>query len=810
MTNNSPQKYDYGTQLKTVPDNAPALPTTRNIRQPDNSWVNYEITHAWPYHNENGKVIFYVCRYETPQGKETLQLTLWEKSGSFKWNWKWYPRPLPSYNLHLLHRCPDAQVIIVEGEKCADTLQHLIDHSSFQGKIVVTTAPGGTGNYDKADWSPLKNKKKVVLWEDHDLQEHPEISEVLDRIYQPGHQGMRTVAGFMQKYNVPCRMVNPYGKNHPAKWDVADAILNDHWDIKQVLEFIKQNVEEPPENIPLPEEREYRQEPLQEPLPSETAEFFPIKCLGYDHGNYFYMPRNTRQITILTPSEHTGNNLTSMAPITYWETMYPSKGGPIWRNAANDLMRACERRGIYDVARVRGRGAWVDKKRVVLHLGDKLLCDGKQSGLDEIDSKYVYEHGGLLDFDTQTKPLGNHGAHKLLNICDALTWEREIYSRYFAGWIVLAPICGALPWRPHLWITAKSGTGKSWILDHILKPCLGNFKLSAQSNTTEAGLRQKLKCDSLPVTFDEIENENIESTRRIQHILELSRQASSESDTGILKGSQSGRAIEYKIRSMFFFSSIAVSLSQQADISRVTVASLMQPHDWTPEQKAEHFDALQQAVNSTITEEWCESLRARSIKLIPVIVENARVFARAAAKTIGTQRAGDQIGTLLAGAYSLASEKVIDLETATEWINQREWEEERATLETDDSTRCLDVIMQHIVKDGSREANISNLLHCANESLSDRTGMVDMPASDAVTVLAKCGIALGYEGGSYTIYISSSHTYIKQRILNGTPWPVGWNRILKRIPNTVDAGNRRFAGVQSRCIGIPWGVVFGD
>jgi nucleoid-associated protein YgaU len=30
-----------------------------------------------------------------------------------------------------------------------------------------------------------------------------------------------------------------------------------------------------------------------------------------------------------------------------------------------------------------------------------------------------------------------------------------------AGWIALAPICGAMRWRPHLWLTAAAGAGKA-------------------------------------------------------------------------------------------------------------------------------------------------------------------------------------------------------------------------------------------------------------------------------------------------------------------------------------------------------------
>src|SRR3546814_8012987 len=88
--------------------------------------------------------------------------------------------------------------------------------------------------------------------------------------------------------------------------------------------------------------------------------------------------------------------------------------------------------------------------------------------------------------------------------------------RSLAGWIAIAVICGALNWRPHVWLTGSSGSGKSWLLDNVIRPLIGAIAVYCQSNSTEAGIRQTLATDARPVLFDEAESEDAKAQVRIQ------------------------------------------------------------------------------------------------------------------------------------------------------------------------------------------------------------------------------------------------------------------------------------------------------
>jgi len=331
--------------------------------------------------------------------------------------------------------------------------------------------------------------------------------------------------------------------------------------------------------------------------------------------------------------------LLQLAPLSWWESAYPAREGFAVRAAANELIRACHRAGIFDPARARGRGAWLDEDRLVLHLGNRLLVDGIPHEIGSLPSACIYEQARPLDVRLG-EPLGPAEAARLMDVCMQVAWEdREGMGRLLAGWLVVAPICGAMPWRPHLWITSEHGAGKTWVLDNIVKPVLGPLALQVQSKTTEAGLRGELGLDARPVIFDEAETQNLRDRERLQQIPDLARQASSEHGADMLKGTQTSGVKRYRIRSCFAFSSINVGLAEAADQSR-TIVLPMAPSDDSVE-RDNGFARLKAIVAEIITPDFAGRFLARTLRLLPVIRANAAVFAAAIARQHGLRRLGD-------------------------------------------------------------------------------------------------------------------------------------------------------------------------
>jgi len=541
-------------------------------------------------------------------------------------------------------------------------------------------------------------------------------------------------------------------------------------------------------------------DPIDKPEPAPSGPSSPFRCLGYNGNGYYYLPRGTEQVSEIRKGSHTSPaELMSMAPLEWWEMAYPKgdKGGIDWHGAANDCMRGCERRGIYSPERERGRGAWYDKGKAVLHLGDRLLIDGEHTAISDHPSSFIYTKQAPLEHGADAEPADDNAAADIADLFEDLNWHKPVYAQMLAGWCLLAPICGALSWRPHVWITAQRGAGKSWVQDHVIEPLLGPAAMMVQGSTTEAGIRQRLKSDSRPIVFDEAESEDQRSAGRMQTVIELARQSSSDSTAEIIKGTVNGQGMAFRMRSMFLLGSVNVSLSQAADESRFSVLSLASPEKTSEE--AGRFEAFAKRVDNTLTPAVCASMRARAYQLMPVIRTNAKTFARAVAEVLGSQRIGDQVGTLIAGACAYHRSDEISLDDARKWVSEMDFSDAKEAEQVSDESACLQRILQSQVRfdseRGSLQRSIGEVVDCARGAES----MGGMLAADCNDVLKRYGLAV--EGSS--LVVANKHSEL-EKLLHGTPWAAGWRRILGRIEGACPTPNPyRFAGTQSRSVRIP-------
>ena len=268
-------------------------------------------------------------------------------------------------------------------------------------------------------------------------------------------------------------------------------------------------------------------------------------CLGYLDDYYFYQPHNTGQVTRLSRSGHVGTNLVALAPLEWWIAVAGNgKGGVEWLKAASNLFEFAVEAGQYDPERVRGRGAWWDGDRAVLHLGDRILADGKEHKLTEsvFKSKYIYERLGQLAAYGNAKPLDDESA-----LAVAFSNRKSIplgKPDFSTAYCRLGHACSYLR-RFRLEASHLAHCSRRlWQVRHpdrYIAPLLGDVQLAVVNNTTEAGIRQALRSDALPVVFDEAESNEKSDQIRIQNILSLARVASSESHAKTIKGSSTGR-----------------------------------------------------------------------------------------------------------------------------------------------------------------------------------------------------------------------------------------------------------------------------
>lgn len=787
----------------------------------------------WAYKDAEGTTTGYVARFDTPEGKEVLPLMYAESEGKKEWRWMGFPDPRPLYGLDKLAAAPNATIIVVEGEKCADAAQRLLPTA------VAVAWPGGSKAIDKVDWSPLKGRR-VLLWPDHHTEDrygekHPKAGQVKPWAEQDGNAAMLRVAALLAPIVEWVRWIEP-PSNAPHKWDIADAL---DWTKDQAVAYVKANV------IPVPS-IDAAPEPEQEPEPQDDAPPFdapppvdapppfdapfpgtpppfhpgddahndgpseddtpPFRYLGYDKNEsgqqsfYFYVHAAKKVLRFAATSLASVPNLITIAPLNYWEMHYPGKNGIAINAAVNALVQRSNSVGIYRSGFIRGRGAWMDAGRVVVHAGDRLIVDGRMVPLSDLQTRYIYELSEELDIATE-RSLDAKGAQALMEMCKLLNWERDISAYLLAGWCVIAPVCGALSWRPHIWLTGAAGTGKSWVFQKIVRVLLGNTALAVQGETTEAGLRQTLRHDALPVVFDEAEGEDRKAAERMQQVLTIMRAASTDDGGRMVKGSATGDAKTYHIRSCFAFASIGVQVSLSSDRSRVTILGLRKP---TGPDAAERWKRLQKLYAETMTPDFVAGMQARTIQLLPTLLKNADTFSAAAAAVLGEQRAGDQIGALLAGAYALHSSKAISYDEAVAWVKERDWSEERPSEDQRDEWQLFSHLMEELVRvdveRGTQQRSIGELAHISCGIVMD--DYVSMPL--ATQTIKRLGFKVDSdEQGKSWLFVSNTAATLK-KMLRDTPWSRNHNKILLRLPGAESVGSTKFAsGVQTRAVRLP-------
>ena len=529
----------------------------------------------------------------------------------------------------------------------------------------------------------------------------------------------------------------------------------------------------------------------------------PFICLGYDVDGYYYQPQSTGQVMRLAASSHGGMNLCRLAPLAYWETLFPSKRGVNWTAAASDLYAQQAVVGMFDADSLRGRGIWWDEGRCVLHLGDRLVVDGCLWPMTTpLNSRFRYQRAAALVGTGEAQPLSDEEALLVLAIADRFHWEVPASAMLLAGWLTLAPICGALRWRPHLWLSGSAGSGKSHLFERFCAVLLGDLARVFVGSVTEAGIRQTLRCDALPVLIDEAEGNEKEDQQRIQTILSLARVASSESRAAIVKGSPTGDVARYSIRSMFLLSSIASGLKQGADRRRFALLNLRNPSELSQQERETHWQALDQDLKELITPEFANRLIARTVGLIPVIRGSIAVCSRVAAAHFESQALGDQYGTLLAGTWALQSSRVPSAAEAQALIDGTDWSSYRQSTEVADERRCLNRILQHQLRVETHERSVVTrtvleLVELASTTMASPMEVVRV--ADAADLLGRHGMRV--RDGE--LLISNTAEAIG-RMLADTAWVTNWAPILGRLPGAKGSRVVHFRGVgSSRAVGLP-------
>lgn len=195
----------------------------------------------WAYRTPDDALAMYVCRFDPVGERKQVVPYSWcrHPDGTERWTWRGITgaakRPL--YGQELLSALPDADVIVVEGEKTADAGQSIMGNCA-----VVVTWMGGVETADRANVRALAGRR-VILWPDFDSQ-RDEDGELKPLHEQPGMRAMMHIAQALKGVARETHMVRYRVDDFAHGWDLADAQI-DGWDIQGVMQYMGENTGDP-------------------------------------------------------------------------------------------------------------------------------------------------------------------------------------------------------------------------------------------------------------------------------------------------------------------------------------------------------------------------------------------------------------------------------------------------------------------------------------------------------------------------------------------------------------------------------------
>ncbi len=357
---------------------------------------------------------------------------------------------------------------------------------------------------------------------------------------------------------------------------------------------------------------------------------------------------------------------------------------------------------IYDPAKVRGAGIWNDPEGIIYSTGRD--CYLLREGESVPRPVYPMRPDGTLYASESAKAgmpapadnaLTNAEGRAVYDMLAARSWGEAYAADMLAGWVMVAPLSGLLPIRPHLWINGESNNGKSALMKDLRAVHGGAHEYAKGAESTPTSLRNKADRIALPFYFDEVDTDGRHwKNERALDYASLLRIASDGDEGASRAGREEGTVKVARLRSCFCLTSIRNSLTHAQDYNRFCLLSLEKA-------TAAEIDALEarRAAGYALLERTDAPARliTRCMQQAGFILRNAKeITARLRAAGI-TERRSLMAGVLLAGRWALTDGG----EARAEYLSRCEAIAEAAEQHAQEDCRpeheeLLDVILSHL------------------------------------------------------------------------------------------------------------------
>ena len=737
----------------------------------------------YPYITADGELVSMVLRYGSlnPDGTPTKDIRQYTPRSQGGW---WCVGALnkdipaedrkidrfPLYRLpELLAGGPDEVVWFVEGEKCVDCVIDTPRPSGKKNPLSTSIIGGGAQrNLDKHDLAPLYGRRVFLIADADDS----------------GRKFMAMVGEHLRVHGSSVMYALPPGE---TKYDVADAMGEGGWESvgawMKEIGFVEYPPGVGPINVGTFIDDETGEVTTNKEAPVGISDTDYFRVLGLDQSGTIISIMNKRTQSIISrnaASIDAAGTLLLLAPLEFWEKVSERTGSFGQQNTrlriADALIRAAEEAGIMDPnSPPKGRGGIkTPNNTLVYNVGAEALTVGEDGLLNQKcaleDAPALLEPGSPIKIVTPSSNARGYGK-RLAELLSRCRFETEIDAARYCGWIVTSLIGGMLDFRPMVWITAPSQTGKTILTSEILTRIFGNTVVYS-SDPTAAGISQRCRSDSLPIIIDEFEPKGGIHESRWSDILSLIRLATS-GGAERLRGTTSGASMATAPR----FSAMLVSIHRpelsEADRSRLVPVKLSRATtvNW-PKLKAEIDDAIEA--------KKMEELRSLIIVSAPEILE------RIEGVKSTMSDAGHDLGARDTVVYSA-------LTAGAEWLSEGFYGTTFRKYAKDGVYETLKHVMTATIRrTGGMDTNIFELLDREMERLSGQTAHL---TPDLLHEFY--GFKIEYDGlsGKWTLMIAYEIPQIND-LLRGSEWSkINMKDYLEQIPGVFEpqtsTGNRR-------------------
>jgi putative DNA primase/helicase len=400
-------------------------------------------------------------------------------------------------------------------------------------------------------------------------------------------------------------------------------------------------------------------EAVTDQLRINRAEFSDVILLGHHElSEFFYLCTQSKSIVALSPSKHKPEQLVAMADEKYWAEKYGYRKHPEtgemfadWKKITGTILARQREIGPFDPKLMRGLGVWSDDGRVFVNYGQGIYKVQDRMCVSNIDphlkSKnfYTASSGEYVNFDDE---LTDEESLKIADAIKSLNFKQEHDYVFVIGFLAIANVFGALDWRPHLWITAPAGSGKSWIMKKLR--ALIYFHLAFKKTPSVAGVEQNIGNHAKVTVIDEAE-----AGERVDAVVSLARE-SSTLDAGLSgKGTADGKGLLTEVNTCFMMASIEPPhFTNQADDTRFFIVDM----NGNENQTQDDFEVIEKKFKAI--EGMSARLMVRMVNNIDMLKENIGIAKKALRAKKISAREADQLAPVIAGFLMFFTRSKID------------------------------------------------------------------------------------------------------------------------------------------------------